>query len=118
MSLYEEILNKTEEKFKNLDLKQGDIFSEMFSHWKVIVSNINGKIKTIEGSSKKLTLREYESPENFKHHCSYKNIKGYWIDFMNNNPRRCDEFIEAYIEQEGMTVDESREFKLNLVLNT
>ena len=116
MSLYEEILSKTEQKFNSLDFVQGDVFSEMFSHWKVIVSNVNGKIKTIEGNSKKLTLREYESPEDFKFHCSYKNSKGYWIDFMGNNPKKCDNFIEAYIEQQDMTIDEVREFKFSLIL--
>lgn len=110
------LFSKTEQKFNILDLKQGDIFSEMFSHWKVIISNIEGKIKTIEGNSTKLTLKEYKSKEDFKFHCSYKSIKGYWIDFMGNNPKKCDDFIETYIKQESMTPEESREFKLNLIL--
>jgi hypothetical protein len=34
---YNEIKNKTDEKFESEDFKPGDIFSEMLSNWKVIV---------------------------------------------------------------------------------
>jgi hypothetical protein len=70
-------------------------------------------IKTLEGNSGVLKLNTYESPENFHNKCSYKNIDGYWIEFMSNNLQKKSDFIEYYFYQEKMTVEEIREFKLN-----
>lgn len=111
---YKEIKNSTNEKFESLDFKVGDIFSEMLSHWKVIIKVDNGILTAISGSTKNLKLESY-SPQEFKHHCSYKNIPGYWIDFMKNDTTRASHYLEAYFEQVGMDISEIRNFKLDLV---
>ena len=69
---------------------------------------------SISGSSKNLKLESY-TPEEFKHHCSYKNIPGYWLDFMKNDTARASDYLEAYFEQTGMEQSEIRNFKLDLV---
>ena len=110
---YKEIVSKTKDKFQSMSFIPGDTFSEMLSFWIVVISNQNGMIKTLEGNSGGLKLVTYESPENFHNKCSYKNIDGYWIEFMSNNPQNKSDFIEYYFNQEKMTVEEIREFKLN-----
>jgi hypothetical protein len=112
---YNEIKNKTEEKFESGDFKPGDIFSEMLSNWKVIV-RVEGDILTvIQGPHSNLELKNF-TKEEFKHHCQYKNSNGYWIDFMKNNPSRVSDYIEAYIEQMKLSPEDIREFKLDMIL--
>jgi hypothetical protein len=110
---YKEIINKTKDKFQSMSFEPGDTFSEMLSFWVVIISNKSGFIKTLEGSSGGLKLVTYQSSEEFKNKYQYKNIDGYWIEFMSNNLQKKSDFIEYYFDQEKMTVDEIREFKLN-----
>jgi hypothetical protein len=110
---YKEIINKTKDKFQSMSFEPGDTFSEMLSFWIVIISNKSGLIKTLEGNSSGLNIVTYQSPDDFKNKCSYKNIDGYWIDFISNNPQKKSDFIEYYFTQEKMTIDEIRDFKLN-----
>lgn len=112
---YQKIKNNTDQKFESKEFQVGDIFCEMLSHWKVIVKVDNDKLTVISGSTKNLQLETY-TPDEFKYHCSYKNIPGYWIDFMKNDTKRASDFIEAYCELSNMSQDEVRELKLNLVL--
>lgn len=112
---YNEIKNKTDEKFESEDFKPGDIFSEMLSNWKVIV-RVEGDILTvIQGPHSNLELAFF-TKEEFKHHCQYKHRDGYWIDFMKNNPSKVSDYIEAYIEQMKLTPEDIREFKLDMIL--
>lgn len=112
---YNEIKNKTDEKFESGDFKPGDIFSEMLSNWKVIVQ-VEGDILTvIQGPNTNLELKIL-TKEEFKHHCQYKHRDGYWIDFMKNNPSKVSDYIEAYIEQMKLTPEDIREFKLDMIL--
>ena len=108
---YKEIVSKTKEKFQSMSFIPGDTFSEMLSFWIVVISNSDGVIKTLEGNSGGLKFVTYESPEDFHNKCSYKNE--YCIDFMSNNLQKKSDFIEYYFDQEKMTVDEIREFKLS-----
>jgi hypothetical protein len=129
---YKEIVSKTKDKFQSMSFISGDTFSEMLSlldleekisfikprmrvlsFWIVIISNRDGVIKTLEGNSGGLKLNTYQSPEEFKSKCQYKHSDGYWIEFMSNNLQKKSDFIEYYFDQEKMTVDEIREFKLN-----
>jgi hypothetical protein len=88
---------KTKEKFDSGFVSVGDRFSEMFSHWKVIIDvKENGEIVAIEGNSYKLDIIVYQNFDEFKYKCSYKTIEGYWIDFIDNNKNRLKEFIESY----------------------
>lgn len=112
---YNEIKNKTDEKFESGDFKPGDIFSEMLSNWKVIV-RVEGDILTvIQGPNTNLELKIL-TKEEFKHNCQYKHRDGYWIDFMKNNPSKVSDYIEAYIEQMKLTPEDIREFKLDMIL--
>ena len=112
---YKEMQLLTNEKFESLDFKVGDIFSEMLSHWKVVIKVDSDVLTVISGSSKNLKLESY-TPEEFKNHCSYKNIPGYWIDFMKNDTQRASDYLQAYFEQIDMSQKEIRDFKLDLVL--
>lgn len=105
----------TNEKFESLDFKVGDIFSEMLSHWKVIIKVDSDVLTVISGSSKNLKLESY-TPEEFKNLCSYGNIPGYWIDFIKNDTQRASDYLQAYFEQIDMSQKEIRDFKLDLVL--
>jgi hypothetical protein len=88
---------KTKEKFDSGHVSVGDRFSEMFSHWKVIIDvKENGEIVAIEGNSYKLDIIVYQNFDEFKYKCSYKTIEGYWIDFIDNNKNRLKDFIESY----------------------
>lgn len=90
---------KTKEKFESGSVSIGDRFSEMFSHWKVIIDvRDNGEIITIEGNSSKLNIEVYKDFDEFKYRCSYKSIEGYWIDFIDNNRNRVRDFLERYYE--------------------
>lgn len=90
---------KTKEKFESGSVSIGDRFSEMFSHWKVIIDvRDNGEIITLEGNSSKLDVEVYKDFNEFKYRCSYKNIDGYWIDFIDNNRNRVRDFLERYYE--------------------
>lgn len=109
---YKEIVNGTKEKFQSLSFVPGDAFSEILSFWIVVISNKDGVIKTLEGRPGNLKLATYQTPEEFRYRCSYKNIDGYWLDFMSNNQVKASNFIEHYFEQEEMTIEEIREFKL------
>ena len=110
---YKEIVSKTKDKFQSMSFISGDTFSEMLSFWIVIISNRDGVIKTLEGNSGGLKLNTYQSPEEFKSKCQYKHSDGYCCEFMSNNLQKKSDFIEYYFDQEKMTVDEIREFKLN-----
>lgn len=112
---YTEIKNKTQQKFQSMEFQVGDIFSEMLSNWKVIVRVDGDKLTIISGPHSNLKI-EQSTKEEFKYNCSYKNIDGYWIDFMKNDTSRVSDYIEAYIEQMKFTADEIRDFKLDLVL--
>jgi hypothetical protein len=112
---YKEIVSKTKDKFQSMSFIPGDTFCEMLSFWIVVISNQNGVIKTLEGNSSGLKLATYQ-PEEFKSKCQYKHSDGYWIEFMSNNPQKKSDFIQYYFEQEKMTVDEIRDFKLNELL--
>ena len=112
---YKEMQLLTNQKFESLDFKVGDIFSEMLAHWKVIIKVDGDRLTVISGSSKNLKLESY-TPKEFKEHCSYKNITGYWIDFMKNDTQRASDYLEAYFEQIDMSQKEIRDFKLDLVL--
>jgi len=110
---YKEIVSRTKDKFQSMSFVPGDTFSEMLSFWIVVISNKSGVIKTLEGNSGGLKLVTYQSPEVFKTKCGYKYGDGYWIEFMSNNLQKKSDFIEYYFNQEKMTVDEIRDFKLN-----
>ncbi len=112
---YDAMKKETERKFQTMDFKPGDIFSEMLSNWKVIVRVEGDQLTIISGSHENLKL-EYLTKEEFKYSCSYKNIDGYCIDFMKNNPSRISDYIEAYIEQMKLTTEDIREFKLDMIL--
>lgn len=112
---YKEIKSKTDEKFETGDFKTGDIFSEMLSNWKVIISVEDNNLTVIQGPNNNLELKNF-TKEEFKHHCQYKHRDGYWIDFMKNNPRVVSDYIQAYIEQMKLTPDDIRDFKLDLLL--
>lgn len=113
---YKEIKTKTDEKFESMDFKPGDIFSEMLSYWEVIIQREENIITIIKRVGSKYELQKFTSEEYVKH-CQYSSsYLGYWIDFMKNDTGVVKSYIEAYIEQEGMTVDKIREFKLDLVL--
>lgn len=112
---YNEIKNITNQKFESMDFKPGDIFSEMLSNWKVIINIEGDNLTIISGAHSNLKL-EHLTKEEFKYICSYKNIDGYWIDFMKNDPSRVSDYIESYIDQMKFNPDEIREFKLDLVL--
>jgi hypothetical protein len=87
----------TKEKFNSGYVSVGDRFSEMFSHWKVIVDvKENGEIVAIEGNSYELDIIVYQNFDEFKYKCSYKTIEGYWIDFIDNSKNRVKDFIESY----------------------
>lgn len=114
---YTEIKDKTSQKFNLLDFQPGDIFSEMFSYWEVIIQVKDDNVIIVSGhpSNGDLKLKTL-TKEEFKYHCQYKHTDGYWIDFMGNNTRKAGDYIEAYIEQMKLTTDETRDFKLELVL--
>lgn len=112
---YDAMKKETERKFRTMDFKPGDIFSEMLSHWKVIIRIEDNELTIISGSHTNLKL-EHLTKEEFKYNCSYKNIDGYCIDFMKNNPDKIKDYIEAFIEQQKMSLDKIREFKLDLLL--
>lgn len=114
---YNEIKNKTHQKFESGDFRPGDIFSEMLSYWEIIIRVEGDNLTIISGqpSNGSLVLKNLSKKE-FKNYCRYKHTDGYWIDFMKNNPNRVKDYIESYIEQEDMTLDKIREFKLDLVL--
>lgn len=107
---------KTKQKFESLKFLPGDIFTEMLSHWKVIVKNDSNKLTTIEGNSQKLELKEYSSLEEFVNHCSYKAIPGYWIDFFGNNSNKTRDFIEHYCSINNKSIDEVRDLLIDIVL--
>lgn len=89
----------TKEKFESGLVSIGDRFCEMLSHWKVVIDvRVNGEIVTIEGNSSKLYIEVYKDFSEFKYKCSYKNIEGYWIDFIDNNKNRVRDFLERYCE--------------------
>ena len=72
---------------ENLEIKIGDVFSEMLSFWITVIKITDtGEILTIE--SNKEDIQVYKSDIDFKHYCSYKsngmNDK-YWIDYMYND---------------------------------
>ncbi len=114
---YKEIKEKTKFKFESGLFNPGDIFSEMFSYWIVVISNNNGLIKTLEGTEKELTLVEYKTPEEFHNKCKYKfGSGGYWIDFMSNNHNKAAEYIDWYCYKKQMSQSDIREFKLNTLL--
>jgi len=112
---YNSIKEATNNKFSNKDFKQGDIFSEMLSHWKVIIKVDGDRLTLITGSSQNLKLEKINA-DDFVKLCSYKNIPGYWIDFMKNDTGRAQDYLEAYCEQQNMSIDEVRDMKLDLVL--
>ena len=112
---YDEIKNKTHQKFQSMDFQVGDIFSEMLSNWKVIVRVEGENLTIISGPHSNLKI-EQSTKEEFKYNCSYKNIDGYWIDFMKNDTNKISDYIEAYIEQQKMDLDKIRDFKIDLVL--
>ena len=112
---YDAIKKETEKKFQSMDFKPGDIFSEMLSHWIVIVRVEGDQLTIISGSHTNLKL-EHLTKEEFKYNSSYKNIDGYSIDFMKNNPDKVKDYIESFIDQQKMSLDKVREFKLDLLL--
>lgn len=108
--------NKTHKKFETLDFKPGDIFSEMLSYWEVIIKRERDILTVIQRKSNKFEIRKF-TIEEYVTHCKYSSgYPGYWIDFMKNDPDKIIDYIEAYIEQEDMTIDKIRELKLDLVL--
>ena len=113
--IYDDMKKETERKFQSMDFKPGDIFSEMLSHRKVIIRVEGDELTIISGSHTNLKL-EHLTKEEFKYNCQYKNIDGYWIDFTKNNPDKVKDYIEAFIEQQNMSLDKIREFKLDLLL--
>jgi hypothetical protein len=113
---YKEIVSKTKQKFQSMTFEEGDTFTEMLSFWIVIISNKSGVIKSLEGNSGGLKLVTYQSPQEFKEKCKYKHSDGYWCEFMSNNHKKSADFIDYYCEQEKMSVNEIREFKLNTLL--
>lgn len=112
---YSKINNETEEKFSSSDFKVGDIFSEMLSYWKVIIKVEGETLTLISGTAQNLKI-EVMSKSDFTYRCSYKNIPGYWIQFMKNDISRCADYLEAYFKQSGMNLQDIREMKLDLVL--
>lgn len=112
---YKKIQNQTKDKFESGEFMVGDIFSEMLSHWKVIIKVEGDQLTLITGSSKNLKMSIVNKDE-FTKSCRYGHIDGYWIDFMKNDTKRCGDFVEAYIEQQKMDPKQSRDFKLDLVL--
>lgn len=112
---YSEIKNKTHQKFESKDFKVGDIFSEMLSYWEVIIKIEDDTLYVMQRISDKLEIRKFTKDEYVKH-CKYHSGIGYWIDFMKNDTDKIKFYVEAFIEQEEMTLDKIREFKLDLVL--
>lgn len=53
---YDAMKKETERKFQSMDFKPGDIFSEMLSHWKVIVRVEGDQLTIISGSHTNLKL--------------------------------------------------------------
>lgn len=113
---YNDIKSKTHQKFESGDFQPGDIFSEMLSYWEVILKRESDILTVIQRKSNKLEIKKF-TIEEYVGHCKYSSgYPGYWIDFMKNDPDTITSYIEAFIEQEGMTLDKIREFKLDLVL--
>ena len=112
---YKEIKEKTDKKFQSQNFLPGDIFSEMLSHWKIIIKVQDDELTLITGSHQNLKLEKI-SKSDFTKKCQYKHIPGYCIDFMKNDTRRASDYLEAYCEQSDMTLEDIREMKLDLVL--
>ena len=113
---YKEIQNMTKQKFENHDFKPGDIFSEMLSYWEVIVKIESDILTVIKRKGGKYELQKF-TPDEYVKHCEYSSSHpGYWIDFIKNDREVVNSYIDAYIYQEGMTLDKSRDFKLDLLL--
>jgi hypothetical protein len=70
-----------------LDFKAGDIFTEMFSHYKQIVAISEGMLIVFEGHParpKQIKLNTY-TPEDFRTKCAYgRGTSGYWLDYIGN----------------------------------
>lgn len=113
---YKEIKSKTDNKFESKDFKAGDIFSEMLSYFEIIVRREEDVLSVIQRKANKFELQKFTIDE-YVNHCQYSSgYPGYWIDFMKNDPDMIKAYVEALIEQDGMTIDKVREFKLDLVL--
>lgn len=112
---YQKIKQSTEDKFSSLDFRPGDIFSEMLSYWEIIVKVELDTLYVIQRVGSKFELKKFTIEEYVKH-CQYGSGSGYWIDFMGNNQNRIKDYIDAYIEQEDMTLDKVRDFKLDLLM--
>lgn len=112
---YQKIKQSTEQKFATRDFQQGDIFSEMLSYWEIIVKVELDTLYVIQRVNGKFELKKF-TIEEYVNHCQYSSGRGYWIDFMGNNQNKVKDYIEAFIEQEEMTLDKVRDFKLDLML--
>lgn len=110
------IISKTNLKFQSRDFKRGDVFSEMFSYWEVIVKNENDILTVIKKTGSKYQLNKFTIDEYVKH-CQYSSgHPGYWIDFMKNDINAPEHYIEGLINEQNMTTEDARELKLQLLL--
>ena len=108
--------SKTDTKFEERDFVAGDIFSEMLSYWEVIVKRELDILTVIQRKGGNYELQKFTIDEYVKH-CQYSSSHpGYWIDFIKNDPEVVKSYIDAYIYQEDMTLDKSRDFKLDILL--
>lgn len=113
---YQKIKQETDEKFSLKNFEPGDIFSEMLSYFEIIVRRERDNLLVIQRKANKFELKKFTVEEYVKH-CQYSSgYFGYWIDFMKNDTDMIATYIEALIEQEGMTLDIVRELKLDLIL--
>jgi len=62
--------------------KAGDSFHELFTFVVHILKVEKGKIYTQEGNANDMKNKVYKSANTFRKKFAYKNIKGYWIDYV------------------------------------
>lgn len=95
---------KTNEYFENLDVKAGDILTEMYSYWiRVIKVMPDGRIVSLEKDN--LELKVYENDKEFKKYCSYGSIDGYWVTYLGNDMDRVESYIDTFKKKHKDIID-------------
>lgn len=106
---------RTIEKISSGIFSVGDIFTEMLCYYEIIADIKDEKLLVFNNRGR---IDTYTIDE-FKNHCRYSNIEGYWIDFFKNDSSYIDGFIENFIEkskEKYKKEEEIREFKIDFIM--
>jgi len=82
-------------KFRTLDFQVGDIFTEMYSYYAIILSREGENITVYEGHpAGNPSIKMYQSLKEFEKEHSYGNIEGHWVTFLRNDPNHAQSILE------------------------